>query len=169
MESGSLELVERTLEVDRKLRFRPGVGVFVATPDMKIVLGRRKTGVYDDGTWCLPGGGIEWGETIDDASIREALEECGMSGEYRGQLCAHTYMNLDHDSFHLTVYTVIVAPAGQTPEVCEPHKCYEWGLFDPLVLPSPLAYPDTAKAAERFYEWVHSEWGHANILYETGD
>lgn len=39
------------------------------------VLMTRRT---DNGKWCLPGGRIEPGETIEEAVIREVLEETGL-------------------------------------------------------------------------------------------
>jgi 8-oxo-dGTP pyrophosphatase MutT (NUDIX family) len=40
----------------------------------KIILTRRR----DNGRWCLPGGGIEPGESAAEGAIRETLEEIGV-------------------------------------------------------------------------------------------
>jgi 8-oxo-dGTP pyrophosphatase MutT (NUDIX family) len=32
----------------------------------------------DNGRWCLPGGGLEAGESLEEACIREVLEETGL-------------------------------------------------------------------------------------------
>jgi 8-oxo-dGTP pyrophosphatase MutT (NUDIX family) len=40
----------------------------------KVLLTRRT----DNGRWCLPGGGIDSGESAAEACEREALEETGL-------------------------------------------------------------------------------------------
>ena len=57
---------------------RDVVGAFIFSSDNKILLGKsRKDGVYH-GTWMVPSGGIEEGETMRDAVIREIREEVGV-------------------------------------------------------------------------------------------
>jgi 8-oxo-dGTP diphosphatase len=50
--------------------------------DGQIMLVRRS----DDGTWCLPGGKVDFGETIEDAARRECREETGWTVELIGLL-----------------------------------------------------------------------------------
>ena len=50
--------------------------------DGAILLVRRA----DDGTWCLPGGTVEFGESIDACAEREFAEETGRSVELTGLL-----------------------------------------------------------------------------------
>src|SRR6516165_8492786 len=40
----------------------------------------------DDGTWCLPGGRVEFGESIEACAAREFAEETGRSVELTGLL-----------------------------------------------------------------------------------
>lgn len=55
---------------------RPLVGTCIIPllPDSRIVLIRRR----DNGLWGLPGGMVDWGETIVTAAERELKEETGL-------------------------------------------------------------------------------------------
>src|SRR5580693_7454610 len=63
-------------EVGRHLLRRPVVGIAAAarTRDGRWVLIRRG----DMGTWALPGGTLEWGETLRASIARELAEEAGV-------------------------------------------------------------------------------------------
>lgn len=60
------------------LRFRPAVRALVLTPDDEVLLARF---VFPNGVevWALPGGGLEDGESDDDALRRELHEELGLT------------------------------------------------------------------------------------------
>jgi 8-oxo-dGTP diphosphatase len=50
--------------------------------DGKVLLGRRsKDDLSLPGLWCTPGGGVELGESINEAMIREVREEVGLTVE----------------------------------------------------------------------------------------
>jgi len=54
------------------------VGGFILSEDSKVLLGQSiKGGVYE-GSYSVPGGGIEDGETKEQALAREMLEETGI-------------------------------------------------------------------------------------------
>jgi 8-oxo-dGTP diphosphatase len=63
-------------EVTRHILKRPVVGVAAVcrVPDGRFLLIRRA----DTGTWCLPGGTLEWGETLVTGLGRELDEEAGV-------------------------------------------------------------------------------------------
>jgi len=71
---GALTIVK---EVARHVLRRPVVGIAVAgrTDDGKWLLIRRA----DTGTWALPGGTVEWGETLAETFPRELEEEAGVT------------------------------------------------------------------------------------------
>lgn len=63
-------------EVLRHVLRRPVVGIVVAghTDDGRWLLIRRA----DTGTWALPGGTVEWGESLRESYPRELAEEAGV-------------------------------------------------------------------------------------------
>jgi 8-oxo-dGTP diphosphatase len=65
----------------RKYPTQPVVGVGVVIVDCgKLVLVKRGAEPAL-GKWSFPGGGVELGEAVRDAAVREAKEECGLDVE----------------------------------------------------------------------------------------
>jgi ADP-ribose pyrophosphatase YjhB (NUDIX family) len=53
---------------------------------------RRKNPPYG---WAIPGGFVDYGESIEDAAVREALEETSLNVELLRQF--HVYSSPDRD------------------------------------------------------------------------
>jgi 8-oxo-dGTP diphosphatase len=127
---GAFRLVK---EAARHLLRRPVVGVAAAarTRDGKWLLIRRG----DTGDWALPGGTLEWGETLREAVVRELAEEAGARVESFGGL-AGVYSRSDRDvRFHAVtvVVHVEVSPPERPPD--NPVEIREVALFDDGCLP----------------------------------
>jgi 8-oxo-dGTP diphosphatase len=123
-------------EVARILLKRPVVGIAAAarTADGKWVLIRRA----DTGTWALPGGTLEWGETMREALAREMKEEAGISGVVPGRIVG-VYSALDRDPrFHAVTVVVECRVDKPTERPMNPVEILEVGLFSDAELP-PLA------------------------------
>lgn len=73
----------------------PSVNVVVVNDAGEILLIRRS----DNDNWALPGGGIDLGESLTQAAIRETREESGIDCEITGLLGIYT------DPAHVILYT----------------------------------------------------------------
>lgn len=64
--------------------------------------------------WALPGGFVDYGESLEEAVRREAMEETGLELEDLRQL--HTYSDPGRDPRRHTISTVFAATATGSPK-----------------------------------------------------
>jgi 8-oxo-dGTP diphosphatase len=60
----------------------PTVDIILEYQDQGLVLVERQKPPYG---WALPGGFVEYGETLEEAAVREAKEETGLTVDLLGQ------------------------------------------------------------------------------------
>jgi ADP-ribose pyrophosphatase YjhB (NUDIX family) len=106
----------------------PTVDLIIKVDD-KIVLVKRRNPPHG---WALPGGFVDYGESLEEAARREAFEETGLRVVLRGQL--HTYSDPDRDARRHTISTVFLATAEGRPVGGD--DAVEAALFDPADLPA---------------------------------
>jgi ADP-ribose pyrophosphatase YjhB (NUDIX family) len=73
----------------------PSANVIVVNDQDEILLIRRT----DNGNWAVPGGGMDLGESITDAAIRETQEETGITCKITGLVGIYT------NPRHVILYT----------------------------------------------------------------
>ena len=117
--------------------------------DSGIVLIERKNPPHG---WALPGGFVDYGESLEASATREAKEETCLDVTLVEQF--HSYSDPDRDPRHHTVSTVFIAKADGTPRAEDDAK--NIGVFSKENLPETIAFD------------------HANILndyfrYKKGD
>lgn len=86
--------------------------------------------------WALPGGFVDYGESLEDAAIRESKEETSLDIKLIRQF--HTYSDPNRDERFHTFSTVYIAKAEGEPEAADDAK--EIGVFTKDNLPSPIAF-----------------------------
>ncbi|CAI7613020.1 uncharacterized protein N7487_001201 [Penicillium crustosum] len=110
-----------------------GVGVFVFNAAGKFIIGKRK-GSIGAGTWGLPGGHLEFGESFETCAARETLEETGLKIEDMRFLTATNSIMKAENKHYITIFIGGVCEEGVDPQVIEPEKCdgWEWISWDEL-------------------------------------
>ena len=131
--SDSLMCPECGAEVRRYKNPFPTVDIIIETPDGRILLIKRKNPPHG---WALPGGFIEYGESAEDAAIREAKEETGLSVELTGLV--GVYSDPDRDPRFHTITTVFSAKSADQPKAGD--DAADIAPFSPNSLPELIVF-----------------------------
>lgn len=128
----------------KKKNIGAGIGVILIR-NGKILLGKRNSdpdkadsAFRSAGEWCLPGGKLDWGETLEEGAIREVKEETGIIIRNPQVISVHNFMNR-HAHF-ITVGLVARRWIGKA-RVMEPDEITEWQWFSLKELPYPRYFP----------------------------
>lgn len=119
---------------------RVGVGVFVNFGGKFLLLHRVKA--HGQGTWGLPGGHLENGESIEECALRETLEETGITATNPRILGITNDVFPESGKHYVTVFASVDAPSADYT-ITEPEKytnyCWTTVAELPEQLFSPLA------------------------------
>ncbi|MGP1387190.1 MAG: NUDIX domain-containing protein [Thainema sp.] len=105
----------------------------VDRPHRPIVLIERKNPPYG---WAIPGGFVDYGESMETAASREAQEETGLEVSLVEQF--HVYSDPDRDPRQHTISLVFIATATGTPQAADDAKHLE--VFDMWQIPQNLCF-----------------------------
>jgi len=107
-----------------------GVGAVIFDERGKVFLARRGAEAQNErNLWEFPGGGVEFGETLMHAVVREIAEEYGFEIEVEKLLDVVDHIIPDERQ-HWISPVFICRMRGGTPHIREPRKCYEIGWFE---------------------------------------
>ena len=98
-----------------------------------IILIERKNPPYG---WALPGGFVDYGESLEASAVREAKEETSLDVQLVEQF--HTYSDPERDPRHHTVTTAFIAKGFGTPKSADDAK--NVGVFNQENLPDPIVF-----------------------------
>lgn len=116
------------------------VGLFIVNAEGKVFLTKRsKFATNERGTWEIPGGKVDFGETLQAAAKREAKEEYDIDIELIEQFPAQNHL-LPEEKQHWVPTCFLARIVGnKEPKIMESHKCDEIGWYHFNKLPQPLS------------------------------
>ena len=126
-------------------KFHIGINVFVVR-NKKLLLGKRKN-VYGAGTWGLPGGHLEYGESMKGAAARELKEEVDLNAN--NLRLTGLVNDVREDEHYLQIGFLAEDVEEKEPILNEPERCYEWRWFDLDNLPQEI-FPGHIKQIQLF-------------------
>lgn len=121
-----------------------GVGVMILK-DNRVLLGRRHddptkadSALHGEGTWTMPGGKLDFGETFEDCAFREVYEETGI------KIKSIKIISVSNDKVpdaHFVTIGVLATDFEGEPMVREPDEITEWRWFPLDSPPTPMFFP----------------------------
>lgn len=94
----------------------------------RVLLIKRKNEPFQ-GKWALPGGFVEYGETVENAAVREAKEEVGIDVELEGLLGVYSDPGRDPRGHFVSVVFFGKKKKGKEKAGSDAED-FMWALFD---------------------------------------
>ncbi|MEM1290742.1 MAG: NUDIX hydrolase [Cyanobacteria bacterium P01_H01_bin.162] len=116
-------------------------------PHRPIVLIERRNEPFG---WAIPGGFVDYGESVEAAAVREALEETQLAVELIEQF--HVYSDPRRDPRKHTLSIVFLACAKGTPVADDDAKAI--ALFNPWEVPTQLCF-DHDRILQDYWRYRH--------------
>jgi ADP-ribose pyrophosphatase YjhB (NUDIX family) len=111
----------------------PTVDIIIEIESRGIVLIKRKNPPFG---WAIPGGFVDYGESLEEAADREAKEETDLNVRLIRQF--HTYSHPKRDPRHHSISTVFIAKTKGIPKAKD--DALEIGIFNESNLPNEMAF-----------------------------
>jgi 8-oxo-dGTP diphosphatase len=129
-----------------------GFGVMILK-DRKILLGKRNedakkadSALRGEGTWTMPGGKLEYGESFEEGARREVKEETGIELGNVKIICVNNDKN---EHAHFVTIGMLSTEIRGDARVMEPDEITEWKWFASRDLPINI-FPPSKKVLENY-------------------
>ncbi|MCA9352007.1 NUDIX domain-containing protein [Patescibacteria group bacterium] len=106
-----------------------GVGALIKNENNEYFLSKRGMGCRNEvGTWEFPGGGVEFGDSLEETIIREMDEEYNLKIKVLDLVKTVDHM-IPNESQHWVAITFLCEIVSGEPHINEPDKCSQIGWF----------------------------------------
>jgi 8-oxo-dGTP diphosphatase len=126
--------------MEQNISPKVGLGVLIFNADNQILLGKRKN-AHGALSWGPPGGHLEFGESFEECSIREVLEETGLVIEKPIFLAITNDLFQNENKHYVSIFMKANLTGHQIVQNLEPHKVEDWQWFYLKELPEHLFLP----------------------------
>ncbi len=124
-----------------------GFGVMILR-NGTILLGQRHSDpvkadseLQGEGTWTMPGGKLDYGESFEEGAKREVLEETGLDISVSDLKVISLSNDIGANAHFVTVGLLLKTDLVGEAKVMEPDEITQWKWFDLDNLPDPLFFP----------------------------
>ena len=131
--------------MDNKKKMGIGVGVIVLNEKGQLLLGLRNddpekadSELHLEGTWTMPGGKLEFGESFEEAGIRETKEETNLDVE---DIEVISFSNDKNQYAQFVTVGMIAKRYSGKVKIMEPDEIVDWKWFDIDNLPQNMYFP----------------------------
>jgi len=121
----------------------PTVDIIIEIESKGILLIKRKNPPYG---WAIPGGFVDYGESLEMAAVRESKEETNLDVKIVRQF--HTYSDPKRDPRHHSISTVYIAKAQGKPQAKD--DALEIQIFNESTLPDDIAFDHRSILSDYF-------------------
>lgn len=123
-----------------------GFGILIVK-DGKILLGKRNDNpekasslLHGEGTWTMPGGKMDFGESLENGAFREVEEETGIKINKEKLRLISITNDIVPDAHFVTIGFLCEDFEGEA-SIMEPEEITEWKWFPLNGLPKNLFFP----------------------------
>lgn len=128
-----------------------GASVIIFNSEGKVLMLHRS----DNDCWCFPGGGLELGENLEEAALREVFEETGLTlndielfGVFSGENLHYMYPNGDE----VYIVDIVFKSTNYSGEMQVNDESRKAEYFEIDKLPEEIS-PPVKPVVERLKQW----------------